>query len=439
MSLSPISFVRTPPSALLTISGTPVYEAVDPSATVEPFADLTITDISASAIITLSIAEAGYVPTSPSPVDGSVRLSDPNRSSDGSTIDTYGNFKISGTASALTAELRAVQFILGTTIAQAHFDFYATDPSGNYASSITIATPLTQLTITGTQAGQEIPNPTAPTNPFAKININDPSPTTLVTVSIYASGYIDTFEPGGNGLYVPEQFPQIISLVDPNQSTDGSTLGSAGTYSVSGTASAVTADLRALQFTLGPSISESYFRIFASDANGNSAIDDSTALFPGSPNPSPLYRFFDAATGAHFFTSSITERDQIIATRPDLIAEPNNFGSVSFGSTGAQAVYRFFDTAHGTHFYTASALEEQVLLASRPDLAYEPMATFYEHAAQQPGDVAVHRFFDTASGAHFYTASEAEYAALTTPGGPLYRADLKSEGIAFYAPAGTYT
>ena len=55
---------------------------------------------------------------------------------------------------------------------------------------------------------------------------------------------------------------------------------------------------------------------------------------------------------------------------------------------------------------------------------------FYEHATQQAGDVAVYRFFDTSYGTHFYTSSASERASILAA-----RADLKEEGIGFYAPA----
>ena len=54
----------------------------------------------------------------------------------------------------------------------------------------------------------------------------------------------------------------------------------------------------------------------------------------------------------------------------------------------------------------------------------------------QPNDVAVHRLFETGTGTHFYTGSQAEFQTLTIPGGIGYRSDLVSEGVA-YAPSGT--
>jgi hypothetical protein len=38
-----------------------------------------------------------------------------------------------------------------------------------------------------------------------------------------------------------------------------------------------------------------------------------------------VFRFFDTQDGGHFFTSSVTERDNVIATRPDLKPEGIGF------------------------------------------------------------------------------------------------------------------
>ena len=77
--------------------------------------------------------------------------------------------------------------------------------------------------------------------------------------------------------------------------------------------------------------------------------------------------------------------------------------------------------------------------SEKPDLVFEASSSFLEHSTQQVGDVAVYRFFDQTYGTHFYTGSQSEFAAITTKGTPSYRADLVSEGVGFYAPAGTYS
>lgn len=153
-----------------------------------------------------------------------------------------------------------------------------------------------------------------------------------------------------------------------------------------------------------------------------------------------VYRFFDTKFGTHFFTSDMNERNTVLATRSaDLKQETNGFGDVQPTDTSAVAVYRFFDKNFGTHFFTANAGERDTIINTRPDLTYEASSTFYEHSSQQTGDTAVFRLFDTKTGTQFLTGDNNEYAGLTTAGTSTYRADLRSEGVAFYAPTGTFT
>ena len=145
-----------------------------------------------------------------------------------------------------------------------------------------------------------------------------------------------------------------------------------------------------------------------------------------------VWRFFDSANGTQFLTASITERDTLINTRPDLVAEGVGIGAVATtGDAAATPVYRFFDTRAGTHFYTSSSTERDTIIGDRPDLTFEG-TSFYEHLSAQPGDAAVYRFFDSVNGTHFYTSNEAERATILAD-----RPDLKPEGVSFYAPTST--
>ena len=176
------------------------------------------------------------------------------------------------------------------------------------------------------------------------------------------------------------------------------------------------------------------------------AARPAVASAPSASNPATatpailaVYRFFDKVHGTHFFTADINERNATVALTSAYAEETNGFGAVASSDPTATAVYRFFDTRFGTHFFTASAQERATVQATRPDLTYEPGSTFYEHSTQQPGDVPVYRFFDSGSGTHFYTGDQSEYNAITTPGVAGYRIDLKSEGIGFYAPSGSFS
>lgn len=143
-----------------------------------------------------------------------------------------------------------------------------------------------------------------------------------------------------------------------------------------------------------------------------------------------VWRFFDTASGTQFLTGSTTERDTVLATRPDLTYEGLGLTGIAPGASdsGAVPVYRFFDSVHGTHFFTASQTERDSIAATRPDLVPE-QTSFDEHATPQAGDRAVYRFFDTQDGTHFFTADAGERASIQAT-----RADMAYEGISFYAP-----
>lgn len=144
-----------------------------------------------------------------------------------------------------------------------------------------------------------------------------------------------------------------------------------------------------------------------------------------------VYRFFDQSHGTQFLTASVTERNAVITTRPDLVYEGLGMGAISPNAGDAEAVpvYRFFSTGNGSHFFTASAAEAGQIAATRPDLVQE-QTSFDEHATQQAGDVPVYRFLDASTGTHFFTNSPAEQSAIAAT-----RPDLVNEGVAFYAPS----
>ncbi|MBO9420307.1 VCBS repeat-containing protein [Labrenzia sp. R4_2] len=148
----------------------------------------------------------------------------------------------------------------------------------------------------------------------------------------------------------------------------------------------------------------------------------------GAGDPAPVFRFYNEATGVHFYAGTEAEALNIMAT-----LETFNFESVAFRAAPAGGddlidVFRFFNTATGTHFYTASSEERDSVIANLPQLNYEGVA--YEAFSQDNGArVAVHRFYNEATGTHFFTASEAEKDSVSTLTGFNY------EGVAYWALA----
>lgn len=91
------------------------------------------------------------------------------------------------------------------------------------------------------------------------------------------------------------------------------------------------------------------------------------------------------------------------------------------------AIYRFYNSSTGAHFFTASSGERDYVIATDPKFRYEG-AAFYAYAAADTGLSAVYRFYNTLTGAHFYTMNTAERdnVIVTLP-------QFKFEGPAWYA------
>ena len=77
-------------------------------------------------------------------------------------------------------------------------------------------------------------------------------------------------------------------------------------------------------------------------------------------NSSPLYRFFNKKNGSHFYTVSVAERDRV---KSRLAATYTYNGEAyrvcSANVAGSTPVYRFYNAKLGTHFYTASEQEKR--------------------------------------------------------------------------------
>lgn len=103
------------------------------------------------------------------------------------------------------------------------------------------------------------------------------------------------------------------------------------------------------------------------------------------------------------------------------------------GSTARTAIYRFYNSKTGAHFFTASAAERDFVIRTYPDFSYENVA-FYAYAQPTAGQSTVYRFFNTSNGAHFYTINqlESDYVRANYP-------VFRYEGPIWYAQTGAGT
>ncbi len=146
------------------------------------------------------------------------------------------------------------------------------------------------------------------------------------------------------------------------------------------------------------------------------------------PSQRPVYRFFNARTGTHFYTASEGERYSV-ATK---LAAAYKFEGVAYSvntsnTANSTPLYRFYNRRSGTHFYTASQGErDSVATKLASTYAFEGVA--YNVSLDPTGATPVYRFYKPRQGTHFYTANEAEKNDVIAK----YRATYRFEGIVFY-------
>ncbi|MBY4596401.1 trypsin-like serine protease [bacterium BD-1] len=144
-------------------------------------------------------------------------------------------------------------------------------------------------------------------------------------------------------------------------------------------------------------------------------------------NLTAVFRFYNPSTGAHFYTSSVLERDFVISTYPAFTYEGPKFKASSLAGPGLAPVYRFFNVQTGAHFYSISPAERDFVLDTYPQFKYEGTAWYSQ---PQAGNKAaqMYRFFNLRNSVHFYTLSKAEsdFVRATYP-------EWKYEGGVYYA------
>lgn len=148
-----------------------------------------------------------------------------------------------------------------------------------------------------------------------------------------------------------------------------------------------------------------------------SGADEPKSMAVGSPkfaaSRTPVYRFFNTRTSAHFYTTSTVERDRVLSTAPFMNLDGPAFDASSTSIPGLSPVHRFYNTRTGVHFYTISESERAHVAATLPQFTYEGVAY---HASTLPGTgyKPLYRFFYAAKGFHFYTSSSAEANTIQT-------------------------
>jgi uncharacterized protein YkwD len=142
---------------------------------------------------------------------------------------------------------------------------------------------------------------------------------------------------------------------------------------------------------------------------------DTLGAPPAAPDadgvPNQIHRFYDTATGHHFYTLDSHERDAVLATAPSYRYEGTPWLTPD-RSAGTVDVFRFYDTKTGDHFFTTSTFERDQIVGTMPSYKLEGVAFQAYANPGQPGTVQLDRFYNKLSGEHHFSANADESASI---------------------------
>jgi len=163
------------------------------------------------------------------------------------------------------------------------------------------------------------------------------------------------------------------------------------------------------------------------DVAYNAALRNWLAPIASAATRTAVYRFYNAKTGAHFYTASAAERDFVIRTFPEFGYENIAFYAYADASSGKDPVFRFYNPTTGAHFYSGNVAERDFVIANFPAFKYE-VVSWYAQVGEGNGASAIFRFYNDKTGAHFYTISVAERDFVIQ-----VNKDFRYEGPMYYA------
>ncbi|WP_169166131.1 hypothetical protein [Cellulomonas taurus] len=139
-----------------------------------------------------------------------------------------------------------------------------------------------------------------------------------------------------------------------------------------------------------------------------------------------LYRFYRPNTGTHFYSTSAAERNSVAKSSSYRYEGQVAYVlSPSAPSANTANLNRFYQPASGTHFYTSSVAEYNRVLTF-PQYGLDGVAGKVYTGQVNSGITPMYRFFRPASGTHFYTANPSEVQSVKNIPGYTY------EGVAFF-------
>jgi len=112
----------------------------------------------------------------------------------------------------------------------------------------------------------------------------------------------------------------------------------------------------------------------------------------------PLYRYFSAGSGDHFYT---TNRNDLGDGKSGYVFEGAKAYVYPAAREGTVPLYRYFSAGSGDHFYTTDWND---LGNGKSGYVFERVEA-YVYPAKREGTVPLYRYFSAGSGDHFYTTN----------------------------------
>jgi hypothetical protein len=137
-----------------------------------------------------------------------------------------------------------------------------------------------------------------------------------------------------------------------------------------------------------------------------------------------VHRFYNTATGTHFYTGSNAETYSVRSTAEQMNDEGFAFSTAKLNS--GLDVFRFQNKETSAYFYTISTAERDSIIKNLPQFEYQ-LSSFKSYTVDLGPQEELYRFYNASTGAHFFTTSEAERDNISNN-----LPAFKYEGIAFY-------
>lgn len=122
---------------------------------------------------------------------------------------------------------------------------------------------------------------------------------------------------------------------------------------------------------------------------------------------SVVYRFYNIWTGAHFYTTSLVDRNIVLLNWAQFQYEGPSYRVKKAPGAGLSPVYRFYNVITQSHFYTISENDKAIVLRNWPQFQFEGVV-WYARTTAGSGSIPMYRFYRPATGTHFFTVSEVD-------------------------------